>query len=287
MLPVFLDLKFIKVYTFGIFLVLAFFWGCYLLWKNFRLTAYREDDMFDTLFISILGAGIVGRVFYIIFHFKDFGFNILKYILINGYPGMMLYGGVIGFFIFLSLSLHYKKIKFTDVIDYYISPVFLALAFGKLGSFFAGSEVGTQTKFFLSLKYVGYPGFRHLTAFYEALLFFIGAYLSYRVLFAIRREKYRKGASFVLFIFYFGMVYFMFDNLKVNRIYLGGQTFNGLMSLIFLIGSILIFVYNIRTQLWKRFRPIKNFESPHGNQTRQTIYNHSTEETSGTKSSDN
>ena len=31
MLPVLLDLKFVKIYTFGVFLVLAFFWGAFFL----------------------------------------------------------------------------------------------------------------------------------------------------------------------------------------------------------------------------------------------------------------
>ena len=55
MIPVLLDLKFIKIYTFGIFLVLAFFWGAFILWKNYLLTAQKEEELFDGMFLSLAG----------------------------------------------------------------------------------------------------------------------------------------------------------------------------------------------------------------------------------------
>src|SRR3989338_9939126 len=92
MLPVLLNVGFLKIYTFGVFLVLGFFWATFLLWKNIRLTSLKEKDVFDGLFISLLGALFFGRLVYVILNFKDFGFNLLKFILINGYPGISLYG---------------------------------------------------------------------------------------------------------------------------------------------------------------------------------------------------
>ena len=83
MLPVLLDLGFIKIYTFGVFLVLAFFWGCFLLWKNFLLTSQREEDIFDGLFFSIAGGLFVSRLVHVALNFKSFGFDALKFILLN------------------------------------------------------------------------------------------------------------------------------------------------------------------------------------------------------------
>src|SRR3990167_3956926 len=188
MLPVLLDLKFIKIYTFGVFLVLAFFWGSFILWKNIRLTSQKEDEIFDGLFLALGGGLFFSRLLYVILNYDKFGFDVLKFILINGYPGLSLYGALFGSFIILYLYFLYKKISFKDTADYFITPVFIGLALGKLGSFFSGSEVGTQTKFFLSIKYFGYDGLRHLTPLYEGILFAMAAYMSYRLLFQIRRE---------------------------------------------------------------------------------------------------
>src|SRR3989338_5725614 len=106
MLPVLLNLGLIKIYTFGVFLVLGFFWATFLLWKNIRLTSFKEEDVFDGLFISLLGALFFGRLVYVILNFKDFGFSILKFILINCYPGISLYGAVFGGLFILFLFSH-------------------------------------------------------------------------------------------------------------------------------------------------------------------------------------
>ena len=120
MLPILLDLKFIKIYTFGVFLVLAFFWGSYLLWRLVRLTSFKEEDVFDGLFWSLAGGLFFGRLTYVILNFKEFGFSPLKFILINGYPGLSLYGALFGGFLVISLHFLSKKIKLREVVDYYI-----------------------------------------------------------------------------------------------------------------------------------------------------------------------
>lgn len=247
MLPVLLDLKFIKIYTFGVFLVLAFFWGSFLLWKNIRLTSHKEDEVFDGVFLSLIGGLLMGRLVYVLLNFKEFGFDIIKFILINGFPGLSLYGTLFGGLGTLFLYYFLKKIKIKTIIDYFISPVFLALAFGKLGSFFSGAEVGTKTKFLLSVKYVGFDGFRHLTALYEALFFFIAAHVTYRILFEIRKERYSQGFLFPLFIWFFSLTYFVFDKLHEHHLSLLGYNFNKTVSGILLLTSSFYFVYYFRS----------------------------------------
>lgn len=247
MLPVLLDLKFVKIYTFGVFLVLAFFWGSFLLWKNIRLTSHKEEEVFDGVFFSLLGGLFVGRFVYVLLNFKEFGFDIVKFILVNGFPGLSLYGTLIGGLGSLYLYYTLKKAKFSSVIDYFISPLFLALAFGKLGSFFAGAEVGTKTKLFLSIKYAGFEGFRHLTALYESLFFFFAAYISYRILFEIRKEKYSHGFLFAFFIWFFSLIYFVFDKLKEHHLLLESYSFNKILSSILLLTLSFYFIYYFRS----------------------------------------
>ncbi|MBI4009128.1 prolipoprotein diacylglyceryl transferase [Candidatus Roizmanbacteria bacterium] len=246
MLPVLLDLKFIKIYTFGVFLVLAFFWGSFLLWKNIRLTSYKEEEIFDGLFFSLFGALFFGRLFYVILNFEKFGFSLLKFILINGFPGISQFGILVGGFLTLYLYFFIKKIKFREAADYFISPIFVAVLFGKLGSFFSGAEVGAKTKFFLSIKYTGYDGLRHLTPLYEAIVFGLGAYLSYKLLFAVRKERYPRGFVFYFFCWYFAFIYFLFDKLKENRLYLFGQSFNMTVSAMLSLTVSLYFIYHFR-----------------------------------------
>ena len=260
MIPILLDLKFIKIYTFGVFLVLAFFWGVFILWKNYLLTAQKEEEMFDAMFLSIAIGLFTGRLAYVIANFRDFGFDILKFILINGYPGLSMYGFLFGAFLTLILYFSSKKKDFKSIIDYVIPSVFLSLSIGKLGSFLSGSEIGTKTKFFLSLTYSNIDSPRHLTSLYESLFFLFGFYLSYKLLFAIRRDVFPKGFGFYFLLWFFSLIYFVFDSLKTNKILILGISVNSFFSLILLLTFSFFYVYHFRSLLFGKLKGIGNIK---------------------------
>lgn len=272
MLPILLNLGFIKIYTFGVFLVLAFFWGCYLLWKLVRLTAFKEEDIFDGLFISLIGGLFIGRLLHVITHFSDFGFDVLKFILINGYPGISMYGLLFGSFISFYLYTLAKKIQFNEIVDYIISPLFISMGIIKLGSFFAGVEVGSKTKFLLAIKYVGFDGLRHMTALYESILFFIAAYVSYKILFSIRREKYSHGFLFMLFVWFFSIVAIIFDSLKATRDFYFDYSSNVIVSFILLLTISIYFIYYFRSKIMGLFKNIINYLKHNGYKAFKKIF---------------
>lgn len=250
MLPVLLDLRFLKIYTFGVFLVLAFFWGMYLLWRNIRLMSHKEDEVFDSLFLSLAGGLFVGRLVHVMLNFEKFGFSVLKFILINGYPGISLFGFIAGFIGVLYLALLIRKISFRDTIDYFVPAAFLSLGFAKLGSFFAGIEVGKVTKFPLAVHYVGAQGLRHLPALYEAIFFFMGAYVTSRILFAIRRDTFSRGFNFIFFLWFFALVTAAFDALKANHLILAGVSFNLIMAGVLGLTFSMYFLYYFRSHIF-------------------------------------
>lgn len=256
MLPILLDFKFIKIYTFGVFAVLGFFWGMFLLWKLIKLTSYKEAEIFDGLFLSILAGMFLGRIFYVLFNFESFGFNILKFILINGYPGFSIFGALIGGFFLLFIFFRLRNHSFLQTIDYFIPGFFLTMAFGKIGAFLAGSEPGTTTRFFLKIIYSGFDRHRHLTALYEAGLFLIGVYFAYKILFWIRRGRLPHGFVWYFFWAYFGFIYLLLDNLKANHLYLVGFSFNLFFAtvLVFVFG--LYFFIFFRKDLWRLFETL-------------------------------
>ncbi len=273
MLPVLLDLKFLKIYTFGVFLLLAFFWGSFLLWKNFLLTSQKEEEIFDGLFISLAGGLFVSRLVHVALNFSSFGFDILKFILINGYPGLSLYGFIVGTMLSLYGYCALKKIKFSEVADYFVPSIFLALGFGKLGSFFSGAEIGEKTTFPISLRYPGISGSHHLTALYEGILFFFGAFLAYQFLFAIRRNKYQKMGNFLFFCWYFSFVYFIFDFLKVRNTLMYGLSFNSLISLFLLLTFSFYFLYYFKNSLSGMMKGISYFfQNKYGKGTNKNIH---------------
>lgn len=264
MLPVLLDLKFIKIYTSGVFLMLGFLWGCFILWKNIRLTSYKEEDIFDGLFLSLGGGLFAGRLVFVLLNFEKFGFSFIKFILINGYPGFSIWGVLIGALLTLYVFFSAKKNNFLEVVDYFMSPLFIALIFGKLGSFFSGAEVGEKTNFFLRTKYFGAEGFRHLTPFYEALFFIVAALIAQKILLEIRKEKFFHGFLFYFSLWYMSLVYFIFDKIKANHLYFLGYSFSKVVSTTLLLTTSIYFVYYFRSS-------ILSFIKDHGQKISQKI----------------
>lgn len=246
MLPILLQIGFIKIYTIGIFLVLAFFWGAYYLWKNIQLTSFKEEEVFDGLFIAMFGGALVGRLVYVILHFSDFGLSILKFILVNGYPGFSMWGGIIGFFLFLYLFCNSRKMKFEELIDYVIPPFFLALAIGKIGSFFAGVEIGVETALPVAIKYAGVDGMRHLTPLYEGILLILATYFSHRMIFTIRRGSLSRGFLLLFFFWFYSAVYFGLDFIRATKTMVFGYSAFGMLALIILLTLCLYFIYYFR-----------------------------------------
>ena len=280
MLPILLDLNFVKIYTNGVFLLLAFFWGSFLLWKNFLLTAHKEEEIFDGLFISIAGGLLLGRILHVFLNFEDFGFSILRFILINGYPGISIYGFLIGAFFSLRLYFKTRKIDVLESFDYVIPAVFLSLGLGKLGSFLSGSEIGSKTNFIASIRYPGFEGGRHLTSFYESLLFLLFSFLAYKLLYAIRRGKFQKGMNYYFFWLIFSLIYLVFDLFKTNKALLFGISFNLLISAVILLTFSLIFIYHFRSLIFKNLNLNKIFYKQNGKKIFKGFYKKEKKQTS-------
>jgi len=237
MLPVLLDLKVIKIYTFGVFLVISFFWGLFWLWRNLKRTSFKESEIFDGVSISLIGGLLGARLLYVVMHFDKFGVDILKFILINGYPGLSMIGFLIGCLVTLLIFTIIVNISFLEVASYLVPSLFLSIGIGKIGSFFAGSTVGSSTDFFLSIQYIGYQGTRHITAVYEAILMFIGFMVSQKLLMSYRRDTVKEGSILSFFIILVGLSEMILDNFKHNPVYFGrlpiNATIGGLCVLIF------------------------------------------------------
>lgn len=251
MLPVLLEVGFIKIYTYGIFLALAFFWSTYLFWKNIQLTGYKESELFDGFFISLIGAGITGRLLHVALHFQDFGVNILRIVLPNGFPGFDVWGALVGFFVTFVLFCRSRKLKSNEVIDYLIPPVLLGLAIAKLGAFFAGSEIGTLTQYPVGIIYASVDGTRHLTPLYESFLFFLAAFAAYRLLMEVRRTNLTKGFLTPFFLFCYSFIYLVTDWIRFDRYMVSDISLYMIVSLVLVLTTTGYFLYYFRENITK------------------------------------
>lgn len=222
------------------------------------MTSFHEEEMFDGLFLSLLGGLLFGRLFYILFYFSEFGMHIDRFIFINGYPGLSFVGLLVGAVISLILFFRFKKIPIFEALDYFVEPLFVALTFGFLGSFFAGVTVGIKTAFPLAIRVGGMTGLRHPTGMYLAVLFFIGIFIAHRLLMQVRRGVHKKGIVFIFSIWYISLVMVLLDGLQVTKPVFGKWSLDFGIALIFLLTFSFYFIYYFRSRL---FGPLHKLRS--------------------------
>lgn len=229
MFPILLVSGVLKIYTLGFFLVGALFFGLFALWKMIKLTSYKEEDVFDMFFISLLGSIFFARLVYVLASFDKFKFDFLKFILINGYPGLSLFGALAGGILVLFLYVFRKKVAFLEIADYFVSPVFLALGIGKIGSLLSGEE--------------------SVIALVESIIFFSLTYVTYAIVRAIRRGKFSSGTAFYFFLCMFALTNLLLDNLKLNHLYFFRFSLNFAVSLVVFISTAAYFIYYFRKEI--------------------------------------
>lgn len=243
MLPIFAQLGSLYIYTYGIFLVLGFFWSCFFVWKHIRISKFEEETAFDIVFISFGGMLVIGRLVYCLLHFQEFGFNILKYLLANGYPGISPAGMFLGGIGTLYIASVRRKIKFTELSDYFVPSLFIFTLFAEVGAFVAGIEPGVVWKWF-----------RHPVALYKAALLGLGTYVSISMFYNVRKEKIEKGALLFVFFGLYSVSYVAFHFLEDKRTLLTESPFDYWFFVILLLTSCFYFVYYFRVFIISGFQ---------------------------------
>jgi len=259
MLPIFAQLGSLYLYTYGIFLMLGFFWACFFIWKHIRISKFEEEMTFDIAFMSFGAALLVGRLLYGLLHFNEFGLNILKYILVNGYPGISPIGMVIGGIGTMYIVCQQKKLKFDEFSDYIAPSLFIFTLSAELGAFIAGIEPGILWKWF-----------RHPVALYKALVLGVGALISIRMFYNVRKEKIEKGALLFFFFGLYSLTYVVFHYLKDKRALLTESPFELWLFSILLLTSCFYFVYYFRVLM---ISSIRNFINLKTNYVKQIVKN--------------
>lgn len=131
---------FIKIYAFGLSMALGFLSGLFIVWRQVKTLALPYEKFLDAVFGGLL-AGLFGaRLFYIVFHFGDFGYNPFNWVLFLHYPGFNFLGGLIFTFLTVFYQTEKAKINFWQTGDILIWGLLIAQISGNLGEWISRNE---------------------------------------------------------------------------------------------------------------------------------------------------
>lgn len=245
MLPVLFTIGSYNVYAFGFFLAIAFILSTFIVWKLTK-DELKEEEYIDVYLCTSIAMLISSRVGYMLLHPEQFGFNILKYILVRETPGLSLIAGLVGGFCFLLWYTRTKKLHFVKSLDIFSIAISVGLGFVKIGEQLGGAGFGKETSFPLAVRIAGMAGTHHPAEIYEALLFFILALFLWLLYRKTYKRELPEGMVFYIFTIFLFLIIFLLEFLKLYPVYLIGLSQKQIASIVLVIPAIYKLITSIK-----------------------------------------
>ncbi|MDP3998221.1 MAG: prolipoprotein diacylglyceryl transferase [bacterium] len=237
MYPILFSLGPVHIYSFGVFLALAFVSGSFYVWRESR-NEFGEEIMLDTLVMTAILAFLGARLFYILSHFSNFDFNFLRWIHLYLYPGFSFWGGVLGGVLGAFWFTKKKTLPFGRVMDFLVLGAGLGQIFGQIGCFLNGCTVGKVTNLSWGMPVIGFLGKRHPVALYDALGALVIFLITLRVyLWIFRQKRERSGRAGLTYLTLLALFSFPLEFFKEGGVYFYTLSLNQWVAVIFVIGT--------------------------------------------------
>lgn len=141
--PILFEWKFLVIRYYGLMYAIAFILGLYIGKKMGEKRGISKNIIEDYAFIAMLSGLIGGRLYYVIFTFKEnyLGSPFWK-IFAVWEGGMAIHGGIIGGIIGTIVFARIKKIKILDLMDMGAIVILLGQGIGRIGNLMNGEVHG-------------------------------------------------------------------------------------------------------------------------------------------------
>jgi phosphatidylglycerol---prolipoprotein diacylglyceryl transferase len=252
MYPILLSFGNIKVYSYGLFVAIAFFVGIFFAVKEAKRKDFPVNVVYDLSEIIIISALLGGRLTFVLMNLPIY-LNDPIGIFRVWEGGMVFYGGLITAVISIIIYLRIKKItNILNIADIFAPSIMIGHALGRVGCFFAGCCYGKETNSIFgvvfnninSLAPKGIP--IHPTQLYESF----GDLLIFLYLWLNRKNTKFDGELFGLYLVLYSAFRFLLEFLRGDD---RGQILflsvtQVISIIIFLIGIIFLYYGNKKTK---------------------------------------
>ena len=252
MYPVILEIGPIKIYSFGLMLVTAFY-TCYgLLYLEMKRLKYDTEIASDIIFWSAVGGVLGAKIYYLI---ENLDRTIQDPIgMIFSGSGLVFLGGLIGSIICVSIVLKNRNLPWYLFADIIAPLIMIGYAIGRLGCFLVGDDYGlpsslpwavsfpeglpptTISSFAAYYPWIDTSGINsevfkvHPTQLYESAV----GILLFLFLWSRRKKNQKAGTMFFSYLLLAGIERFFIEFLRTNEKYLF-DTFSGAQMISFLM----------------------------------------------------
>lgn len=243
-----LDLGFIQIYWYSIFIFLGVFFASIVILRECKKQNINQDFIINLIFYGVVFGLIGARLYYVAFnldYYLKYPIEILE--VWNG--GLAIHGGIIAGLITLILYCKKYKVDILKITDIFAPALLIAQAIGRWGNFFNseayGSTVSYQTlvnmkiipQFVIDNMYIN--GSYHLPMFYfESIACLIG----FIILMIIRRRKYiKKGQIVSIYLIWYGIVRGIIETFRTDSLMIANIKVAQVLSVIMISAGVYIF----------------------------------------------
>lgn len=223
--------------SFGVFMLLSFLVGGFVLKAEFRRAGYDPEKAWDFIFMAVVGGILGARIYYIFLDFPRFIEDPLGAIFSRG--GLVWYGGFLGATALLFWEAKRSDMHWGEMVDLTSPSLALGYAVGRIGCFMVGDDWGRPTDSWVGIRFpMGTPATTvtnieqqfgisvdpaliekygqvvpvHPTQLYEVGL----STLIFFVLWRVRRHSHGRGWIFMLWLIMAGIERFMVEFLRAK-----------------------------------------------------------------------
>ena len=244
--PILLSIGPFQIRYYGLFFVLSFVIGYFLLvyLAKRKELSITKDDITDLLLYLIIGTILGARIVYVLVYNLPFYLSEPGQIIAVWNGGLSFHGGLIGAAIAGFYFTKRKKIDFYTIADIAVIPLALGLALERLGNFTNGELFGRITDVPWSFKFQDAEGFRHPSQIYASLK----NLTIFAVLWFIKDKKLPKGFMFWTFVIMYSILRFTVEFFRQPDpqlgFIIGFLTMGQILSIVMLVVGI-VFMYKI------------------------------------------
>jgi len=237
------------VYSYGVFLGIAFFVGIVFAARRAPRYGISPEAVIEVASLCIIGAVLGSRIAYVLLNFDYYRHN-PSHIFFFREGGLTFYGGIAGAIVFAVPYIVSKKYPLASFFDLFAPPLALGYAIARVGCFLNGCCYGRLCPFSFFLLGVKFPhleGFRYPTQLYAVVY----SLVIFFVLLRLEKTRSFKGELFLDYLVLYGIARFLVEYLRDEPFAFFGFLTVGQVACVLLI----LFALSLKGVLKRRGKP--------------------------------
>lgn len=247
---VLIDLGFIKIYYYSLFIFLGVLVGAIFVYLEFRKEKIEKNGLIDMFFYTIIFAFLGARIYYVLFNLSYYLSNPLEIFYI-WHGGLAIHGGILGAVLYLLYYTKKHKMNLLKLLDILVVGLIIGQAIGRWGNFFNSEAYGFVTSYsYLKSLYI--PSFIIKGMFingdyYMPTFFFESVWnlVGFVIILLVRKfyKKLRVGQLMGFYLMWYSFIRFIIEGMRLDSLMLGSIRVAQLVSVcLFVVGIYFVFI---------------------------------------------